>query len=50
MYAWKCHNETLCIGILNKQKSLFSKTEQEHKRDPVWGLIPVERRGYKESV
>jgi hypothetical protein len=29
MYTWKCHNETLHIAILNKQKCLFffSKTE-----------------------
>jgi hypothetical protein len=23
IYAWKCHKETPCVGILNKQKCLF---------------------------
>jgi ferredoxin-like protein FixX len=25
IYTWKCHNETPCIDILNKQKCLSSK-------------------------
>jgi hypothetical protein len=24
---WKCHNETFCIDIINKQKCLLSKME-----------------------
>jgi hypothetical protein len=24
IYTWKCHNENLCIDILNKQKCLLS--------------------------
>jgi hypothetical protein len=42
MYMWKCHNETPCIAILNKQKCLFLKNrEQEGKTVPVWVLVPV---------
>jgi hypothetical protein len=27
IYTRKCHNETLCIATLNKQKVFFSKIE-----------------------
>jgi hypothetical protein len=27
IYTWNCHNETPHIAIVNKQKRLFSKTE-----------------------
>jgi hypothetical protein len=30
--------------------SFFSKTEQEDKRGPVWGVGTRRRRGYKERV
>jgi hypothetical protein len=40
MHTWKCHNETPCILILNKQKCLFFKNgEQEGKTVPAWGLV-----------
>jgi hypothetical protein len=52
IYAWKCHNETLCIDILNKQKCLFfSKTEDKKcKSGNVWGLVLEGGGRYKESV
>jgi hypothetical protein len=28
----------------------FSKTEQEGKTSPIWGLAPVEESRYKENV
>jgi hypothetical protein len=30
-YTWKCHNETACVAISNKQKYLFSKTKGKEK-------------------
>jgi hypothetical protein len=30
IYTWKCHNEILCIDVLNKQKCLFSKVEDRN--------------------
>jgi hypothetical protein len=42
--------ENPCVAILNKQTCLFSKTEQEGKTGPVWGLAPVGGGGYKERV
>jgi hypothetical protein len=51
LYTRKCHNETSCIAILNKQKmSFFKSREQKGKIDPVWQLVPVGRVGYKERV
>jgi hypothetical protein len=40
-YTWKCHNETACIDILNKNASFFKNKGQEGKTGPVWGLVPV---------
>jgi hypothetical protein len=38
IYTWQCHNETPCIAILNKQKSLlFSKTEVSKVRQFLFG-------------
>jgi hypothetical protein len=43
--TWKCHNETLCIDVLNKPKMSFffclKKGRQEGKADPAWGLVIV---------
>jgi hypothetical protein len=52
IYTWKCHNEIPCIGILNKQKCLFfsKKLRAEGKTVPIWDLVPVGGRGYKERV
>jgi hypothetical protein len=33
--------ENPCRDFLNKQKCLFSKTGQEDKTGPIWGLAPV---------
>jgi hypothetical protein len=42
IHTWKCHNETPCVAILNKQKCLFFKNEgQEGKMGPVLGLLAV---------
>jgi hypothetical protein len=45
IHTWKCHNEALCIDILNKQtKKAFSPLKnrgQEGKTDPAWELVPV---------
>jgi hypothetical protein len=51
IYIWKCHNETPCTAILNKQKHHFSKT----KNRKVKQVLPKdwyqwEGRGYKEKV
>jgi hypothetical protein len=48
-YTWKCHSETLCIDILNKQKCLFSYEGHEAKTGPVWVLVPA-REEFKERV
>jgi hypothetical protein len=39
IYTWKCHNETPCKAILNKQKCNFfyKNREREGKTSPVWG-------------
>jgi hypothetical protein len=51
MYTWKCHNETPCTAILNKQKFLFFKNgEQGGKIGPVWEFVPVCVGGYNERV
>jgi hypothetical protein len=47
-YIWKCHKETPCIAILNKQKAFFPK--QKDKTGPVWGLVPEGGEGYKGRV
>jgi hypothetical protein len=39
IYTWKCHKETPCVAILNKQKCHFSKTGQEGKTGPIWGWL-----------
>jgi hypothetical protein len=53
IYTWKCHKETPCRAILNRQKCSLTTTkkkkkknhqpkiEQEGKIGLVWGLIPV---------
>jgi hypothetical protein len=43
IYTWKCHKETPCVALLNKQKCLFKtkqnkNREQEGKTGPVWGF------------
>jgi hypothetical protein len=36
---WKYHKKTPCSAILNKQKCHhFTKTEQEGKTGPFWGI------------
>jgi hypothetical protein len=52
IYTWKCHNETLCIDLLSKQKKIFFKIGgQEGKTGPVWGASTSGRwGGYKERV
>jgi hypothetical protein len=52
IYTWKCHSETPCITILNKQMYLFFQNEeQQGKTVPIWGFIPVAvedmRKGWK---
>jgi hypothetical protein len=42
VFLWKCHKETPCVAILNKQNVifLFSFTnigEQEGRTGPAWG-------------
>jgi hypothetical protein len=45
IYTWKCHNETPCIAILNKQKCLFSKAEDKKVKQVLsWGVVSVEGR------
>jgi hypothetical protein len=42
--TYKHGNVTMKLPVLYlKQKCLFSKTEQEGKTGPVWGLAPVGR-------
>jgi hypothetical protein len=43
IHTWKCHDETLYIGILNKENCLFFSENggQEGKTGHVWGLAPV---------
>jgi hypothetical protein len=36
-YTWKCHNETSCIAIFNKQKCLFSKMENKKVKQVLSG-------------
>jgi hypothetical protein len=49
IYTRKCHNETLCIAILNKQKHIIlKKGGQEDKTVPVLELIQVGGEGYRE--
>jgi hypothetical protein len=36
--TWKCHNETPCVVILNKQKCLFSKTENREVKQVLPGV------------
>jgi hypothetical protein len=42
IYTCKCHNETLCIGILNKKMSFFKNKGQRGKTVPVWGMVQWE--------
>jgi hypothetical protein len=50
MCTWKCHNETPCTAILNKNVMFYfyKNREQKGKIGPVWGLAP--KGGYKERV
>jgi hypothetical protein len=42
MHIWKCHSETPCVTIINKQNYLLKKNEgQEGKTGSVPGLAPV---------
>jgi hypothetical protein len=52
IYTWKCHNETPCIVILNKQKCLFLQKNKKRKAKQVivWGLVPLGERKIKERV
>jgi hypothetical protein len=52
IYTWKCHNETPCRAILNKQKCLllFKNKEQKGKKGSFWGLAPEGGGGCKERV
>jgi hypothetical protein len=53
IYTWKCHKETPCIDILNKQKCHFffyNIREQEDRTSLVWGLVPVGRARCGERV
>jgi hypothetical protein len=48
---WKCHNKTPFIDILNKQKCLFSKTENRKVKQVLsGGWYQCEGGGYKERV
>jgi hypothetical protein len=39
IYTWKYHKKSPCSAILNKQKCHhFTKTEQEGKTGPFWGI------------
>jgi hypothetical protein len=40
-YTWKCHNETPCLGILNKNVLFQKNGGQKGKTSPVWRLVPV---------
>jgi hypothetical protein len=51
--SWKYHNETLCIDILNKQKSLFFllKNKVRKVKQVLSGdCYQWEERGYKERM
>jgi hypothetical protein len=54
IYTWKCHKETPCIDILNKQKCHFfpfSKSESRRAGQVLSeGLEAVGRGGYGERV
>jgi hypothetical protein len=42
IYIGKCYNETPCITILNKQKYLFTKTDDRKvKQVLIGGVVPV---------
>jgi hypothetical protein len=51
IYTWKCHNETPCIAILNKQSFFFlPKIEnREAKQVLSGGWYQREGGGYKEK-
>jgi hypothetical protein len=47
-HLWKCHKETPCIAILNKNKKhhfFYKNKEQEGWTVPVWGVGTSKRRG-----
>jgi hypothetical protein len=53
--SWKCHKETSCEAILNKQKChFFSSTKSEKSREeqvlPGGGLVVVEGGGGRERM
>jgi hypothetical protein len=41
--SWKCHNETPCIAILNKQKYLFSKMKDMRENSSCLRVCSSER-------
>jgi hypothetical protein len=46
IYMWKCHNETLCIDVLNKQKFLFfPKMKDRNVNQALTGVGTSGKRG-----
>jgi hypothetical protein len=39
IYIWNCHDEALCIAILNK-KCLFFLSKNGEQEGSFWGLVP----------
>jgi hypothetical protein len=51
IHTWECHNETLCIAILNKQKCLHFKMEDRKVKQVLSGDWCQWKGGkYKERV
>jgi hypothetical protein len=51
MYTWKCHNETPCVAILNKQKCHFSKMKEKKVKQVLsWDWYQWEEGEHKKCV
>jgi hypothetical protein len=56
MYAWKCHKQTPCVGILNKPKHYFfffyknQRTGGWNRSYLGWGLEPQGGGGDRERI
>jgi hypothetical protein len=50
IYTCKCHNETLCIGILNKKMSFFKNKGQEGDRKIKWVLFGSWHQWEREDI
>jgi hypothetical protein len=50
VYIWKCHHETPCITIINKQKGLLKNDGHEGKTQPVQVLLAVGGGEHKRRV